>query len=161
MVKRITMKYKSFFIILFLVINVVLMVGCATQQPIINTTTRNDSVVVRTEYVHDTTLIERIREIYNAPDTLYIHDSTVVYKYRDKVKTDTLYRYHTDTIRLIEEKIIEKPIAPFVKNSCIALWSILGVAILALVGWIVWKFATGKFTIGGLLATIAKIFIRK
>ena len=88
---------KSFFIILFLVINVVLMVGCATQQPIINTTTRNDSIVVHTEYIHDTTMIEKIREIYNAPDTLFIHDSTVIYKYKDRVKTDTLYRYHTDT----------------------------------------------------------------
>lgn len=152
---------KSFFIILFLVVNIVLVVGCVTQQPTTNTSSRNDSIVVRTEYVHDTTLIERIREIYNAPDTLYIHDSTIIYKYRDKVKIDTLYRYHTDTTVIVQEKLVEKPIAPFVKNSCIALWSILGVAILALVGWIVWKFATGKFTIAGIVGTIAKWFIRK
>lgn len=151
---------KFLFFILFLV-NVVLMVGCATPQPITNTSSRTDSVVIRTEYVHDTTLVERIREIYNAPDTLYIHDSTIIYKYRDKVKIDTLYRYHTDTTVIVQEKLVEKPIAPFVKNSCIALWCILGVAILALVGWIIWKFATGKFTIAGLLGTIAKWFIRK
>lgn len=151
---------KSFFIILFLV-NVVLMVGCVTQKPTTNTSSRNDSVAIRKEYVHDTTLVERIREIYNAPDTLYIHDSTIIYKYRYKVKTDTLYRYHTDTTVIVKEKLVEKPIAPFVKNSCIALWSILGVAILAIVGWIVWKFATGKFTIAGIVGTIAKWFIRK
>lgn len=151
---------KFFFFILFLV-NVVLMVGCVTQQPTTNTSSRNDSVVIRTEYVHDTTLVERIREIYNAPDTLYIHDSTIIYKYRDKVKIDTLYRYHTDTTVIVQEKLVEKPIAPFVKNSCIVLWCILGVAILALVGWIIWKFATGKFTTAGLLGTIAKWFVRK
>lgn len=151
---------KFLFFILFL-LNVVLMVGCVTQQPTTNTSSRNDSIVVRTEYVHDTTLVERIREIYNAPDTLYIHDSTIIYKYRDRVKTDTLYRYHTDTTVIVQEKLVEKPIAPFVKNSCIALWCILGVAILALVGWIIWKFATGKFTTAGLLGTIAKWFIRK
>lgn len=151
---------KFLFFILFL-LNVVLMVGCVTQQPITNTSSRNDSVVIRTEYIHDTTLVERIREIYNAPDTLYIHDSTIIYKYRDKVKIDTLYRYHTDTTVIVQEKLVEKPIAPFVKNSCIALWCILGVAILALVGWTIWKFATGKFTTAGLLGAIAKWFIRK
>lgn len=151
---------KFLFFILFLV-NVVLMVGCVTQQPTTNTSLRNDSVVIRTEYIHDTTLVERIREIYNAPDTLYIHDSTIIYKYRDKVKIDTLYRYHTDTTVIVQEKLVEKPIAPFVKNSCITLWCILGVAILALVGWIIWKFATGKFTTAGLFGAIAKWFIRK
>ena len=152
---------RKFLLFILFLLNVVLMVGCVTQQPTTNTSSRNDSIVVRTEYVHDTTLVERIREIYNAPDTLYIHDSTIIYKYRDRVKTDTLYRYHTDTTVIVQEKLVEKPIAPFVKNSCIALWCILGVAILALVGWIIWKFATGKFTTAGLLGTIAKWFIRK
>jgi multisubunit Na+/H+ antiporter MnhB subunit len=57
-----------------------------------------------------------------------------------------LYVNNTDTIRITVTNEVEKPIAPFVRNSCIALWVIVGVAFLSLVVWIVWKFATGKIS---------------
>ncbi len=146
------MKRSSFFILFILLF--VTMIGCASTQPTIGTTsnTQNDSIRIRTEYVHDTTIIEKLRLVIQKPDTVYIHDSTVVYKYRDRWRTDTLFRYHSDTIRIVEEKLVEKEIAPFVRNSCIALWSVVGVAILALVAWIVWKFATGKLSLASILS---------
>lgn len=134
----------------------VTMVGCKTMQPTVGTTIRNDSISVRTEYVHDTTFIEKLREVIKTPDTIYIHDSIVIYKFRDRVKTDTLVRYHSDTTQIVNTEYIDKPIAPFVRNSCIALWVIIGVAILALVGWIWFGFATGKISWVKILSWIIK-----
>lgn len=134
----------------------VTMVGCKTMQPTVGTTIRNDSISVRTEYVHDTTFIEKLREVIKTPDTIYIHDSIVIYKFRDRVKTDTLVRYHSDTTQIVNTEYIDKPIAPFVRNSCIALWVIIGVVILALVGWTWFSFATGKISWGKILSWIIK-----
>ena len=143
------MKKISCFILLLLLI--VAMIGCRSMQPTIgSTSSRNDSIAIRTEYVHDTTIIEKLRTVIQKPDTLYIHDSIVIYKYRDSRKTDTLYRYHTDTITKIQEVIVEKPVPKFVRNSAISLWIVIALAIV----WVIIKIAKGKIPIINLLSKL-------
>lgn len=128
------------------------MVGCATSRPTISNSTNHErehsNKQSHVEQRVDSTIIDRLREVIIRNDTVYIRDSVYVEKYRDRNVTDTiidtLYINNTDTITVPIE--VEKPIAPFVRNSCITLWTIVGVAILALVVWIVWGFATGKFS---------------
>lgn len=148
------MKHLSFFIMILLVT----MVGCKTMQPTVGTTIRNDSISVRTEYVHDTTFIEKLREVIKTPDTIYIHDSIVIYKFRDRVKTDTLVRYHSDTIQIVSTEYVEKPIAPFVRNSCIALWCIIAAVVLLLIIRLVWGIAKGNISWLGIVTKVLKIF---
>ena len=142
------------------------MIGCASSRPIIGESSNHEreqsTNQSHVEHTIDSTLIDRLREVITRNDTVFIHDSIYIYKFRDRHVTDTvhdtLYINNTDTIRLTVTNEVEKPIAPFVRNSCIALWVIIGVAILALVGWIWFSFATGKFS----WANIIKwIFSRK
>lgn len=141
------------------------MIGCASSRPIIGESSNherehtNDKSHV--EYTTDSTLIDRMREVITRNDTVFIHDSIYIFKLRDRYVTDTihdtLYINKTDTIRLTITNEVEKPIAPFVRNSCITLWVMIGVAILALILWLVWNFATGKFS----WASIIKWLLRK
>ena len=156
------MKHSSFFILFLLVA----MIGCKGLQPMMATTSRYDiehsNINSHNEYANDSTFIDRLREVIIRNDTVFIHDSIYIFKWRDRQVSDTiidtLYINRTDSIQIPVE--IEKPIAPFVRNSCIALWSIIGVAILALIIWLVWNFATGKFSWHGIISKIFKLFIR-
>lgn len=139
---------------LFIVLTMITMIGCASSRPIIGESSNHEreqsNNKSHVEHTTDSTLIDRLREVITRNDTVFIHDSIYIYKFRDRHVTDTvhdtLYINNTDTIRLTITNEVEKPIAPFVRNSCIALWVIIGVAILALIGWIAWNFATGKFS---------------
>lgn len=155
---------------LFIVLIAIGMVGCATERP---TSTKSsnyqqDHSNKHTSKVTDSTLIDRLREVIIRNDTVYIHDSIYIFKWRDRQVIDsihdTLYIEQRDSVFVpVEiEKIVEvdKPIPAFVRNSCIALWSIVGVAILALVVWIAWSFATGKFSWGGLIRKLLSVFFR-
>lgn len=130
------------------------MIGCASSRPIIGESSNHERDHSNTrshvENTTDSTIIDRLREVIVRNDTVYIHDSIYIEKWREyQVKDtiyDTLYINYTDTIRQTITNEVEKPIAPFVRNSCITLWVIIGVAILAIVVWIVWGFATGKFS---------------
>ena len=159
--------------LLFILITMALgMVGCATARPTVTNTSYHEQEHTNThthnECVVDSTLIDRLREVIVRNDTVYIHDSVYISKWRDRfigdTIHDTLYISHTDTIyQPVEVKVpveIEKQIPPFVRNSCIALWSIIGVAISALIAWAAWGFATGKFSLGGVIRLITKIFLR-
>ena len=138
----------------FIVLTMITMIGCASSRPIIgefsNHEREQSNNKSHVEHTTDSTLIDRLREVIVRNDTVFIHDSIYISKWRDRYVTDTvhdtLYINNTDTIRLTITNEVEKPIAPFVRNSCIALWVIIGVAILALIGWIAWNFATGKFS---------------
>lgn len=147
-----------------MILLLITMIGCASSRPIIGESSNhereqstNQSHVERTI---DSTLIDRLREVITRNDTVFIHDSIYIYKLRDRNVTDTvhdtLYINNTDTLRLTITNEVEKPIAPFVRNSCIALWVIIGVAILALVGWIWFSFATGKISWGKILSWIIR-----
>lgn len=141
------------------------MIGCASSRPIIGESSnhereqRNNKSHV--ESTTDSTLIDRLREVITRNDTVFIHDSIYIYKLRDRHVTDTvhdtLYINHTDTIRLTITNEVEKPIAPFVRKSCIALWVIIGVAIFALIGWIAWNFSTGKISWAKILGKILRL----
>lgn len=156
------MKKQYFFIMMAISLMVV---GCKTLPPTTtnatSTSSHRDSIAEKTIYIHDTTYIDRYHSVITRNDTVYIHDSIYIYVGNERQQHDTVYVTKTDTIQIeqtkTEYKEIEKPIAPFVRNSCIALWSIIGVVILALVAWIVWKFATGKFSWPGILAIIKKL----
>lgn len=149
------------------------MVGCATARPTISRSSNHNqehsNSHISKEHVIDSTLIDRLREVIVRNDTVFIHDSIYIFKWRDRQVTDTvhdtLYINNTDTIidyiEVEKPVYIDKPISPFVRNSCIALWSIIGVAILALIVWIVWNFATGKVSWTGLIAKLFSVFIRK
>ena len=149
-----------------------MMIGCTTIRPIITNTSSHhqDHSTAHTskEYVTDSILIDRLREVIIRNDTVYIHDSIYIFKWRDRQVVDsihdTLYIEQRDSVFIpVEvEKIVEvdKPIPPLVYNSCIALWSIVGVAILALVVWIARSFATGKFSWGGLIRKLLSVFFR-
>ena len=138
----------------FIVLTMITMIGCASSRPIIGESSNHEreqsNNKSHVEHTTDSTLIDRLREVIIRNDTVFIHDSIYIFKWRDRHVTDTvhdtLYINNTDTIRLTITNEVEKPIAPFVRNSCIALWVIIGVAILALIGWIAWNFATGKFS---------------
>lgn len=146
---------KRFQYIVF-VMAMILAVGCATPRPTVSSSHNSEHTNMQShdERVKDSTLIDRLREVIIRNDTVYIHDSLYIAKWYERVVADTihdtLYIEHTDTITQyveLEKPVeVEKPIAPFVRNSCIALWVIIGVSILALVAWLVWKFATGKFS---------------
>lgn len=139
---------------LFILLICIAMIGCASSRPIISSASdhkqEHTNTQSHTSNVVDSTLIDRLREVIVRNDTVYIRDSIYIYKLRDRYVTDTihdtLYVNNTDTIRLTITNEVEKPIAPFVRNSCITLWVIIGVAILALILWIVRNFATGKFS---------------
>lgn len=140
------------------------MIGCASSRPIIGESSNHERELStnqsHVEHTIDSTLIDRLREVITRNDTVFIHDSIYIYKLRDRNVTDTvhdtLYINNTDTIRLTITNEVEKPIAPFVRNSCIALWVIIGVAILVLVGWIWFSFATGKISWGKILSWIIR-----
>lgn len=142
--------------VLFIVL-VVLIAGCAGTRPAVNNSSSQEverSKQTTRERVTDSTLIDRLREVIIRNDTVYIHDSAYIYKWRDRyitdTITDTLYIEKIDTVTQfveVEKKVeVEKPVAPFVRNSCIALWVMIGAALIALVIWLVWGIAKGKFS---------------
>lgn len=147
-----------------MILLLITMIGCASSRPIMSESSNHEreqsTNQSHVEHTTDSTLIDRLREVITRNDTVFIHDSIYFYKLRDRHVTDTvhdtLYINNTDTIRLTITNEVEKPIAPFVRNSCIALWVIIGVAILALVGWIWFSFATGKISWGKVLSWIIR-----
>lgn len=146
------------------------MIGCASSRPIISESSNHEREHTNTqshvENVIDSTVIDREKEIVVRNDTVYITRNITQYKWRERFVVDsiidTLYVNLTDTFTIVKteykDKIVpvEKEIAPFVRNSCIALWIIVGVAILLIVVWITRNFATGKFTWIGLITKLFK-----
>lgn len=148
-----------------MILLLITMIGCASSRPIMSESSNHEceqsNNKSHVEHTTDSTLIDRLREVITRNDTVFIHDSIYIYKLRDRYVTDsihdTLYINNTDTIRLTITNEVEKPIAPFVRNSCIALWVIIGVAILALVGWTWFSFATGRISWGKILGKILRL----
>lgn len=148
------MKWFRFIVILA----VFGMVGCATARPTITNTSNHKqehtNMQSHNERVVDSILIDRLREVIVRNDTVYIHDSIYMFKWRDRYVSDTihdtLYIENTDTIyQPVEVKVpveVDKPIAPFVRNSCIVLWCMIVVAIFVFIGCLIAKIATGKFS---------------
>ena len=138
--------------------------SCVASRPVMQSTITNEREHNR-DHQHaevrvDSTIIDRLREVIERNDTVYIYDSIYIERWRDKQVIDsvhdTLYIEKVDSITNTITEYVEKPIAPFVRNSCIALWVMIGVAIIALVIWVVRKFATGNFSWIGLISKILR-----
>lgn len=115
--------------------------GC---KPVANLSTlppshNRDSV--RVEYRHDSVYIDRWHTRYVQGDTVFVRDSV----WRDRFRTirDTLRISMTDTIyQQVEVPVIQKvERSPFLRNSGIALWVILALAVLSVVVGIIIKVA--------------------
>lgn len=150
----------------FIVLTMITMIGCASSRPIIgesyNHEREHSNNQSHVEHTTDSTLIDRMREVITRNDTVFIHDSIYIFKLRDRYITDsihdTLYINNTDTIRLTITNEVEKPIAPFVRKSCIALWCIIGAVVILLIIRLVWGFASGNISWLGIVGKILKIF---
>ena len=150
----------------FIVLTMITVIGCASSRPIIGESSNHErehsNNQSHVEHTTDSTLIDRLREVITRNDTVFIHDSIYIYKLRDRYVTDsihdTLYINNTDTIRLTITNEVEKPIAPFVRNSCITLWCIIAAVVLLLIIRLVWGFASGNISWLGIVGKILKIF---
>lgn len=132
--------------ILFAIL-IVCFASCKAYYPLPSNTSTQQRDSVRTEYVHDSIYIERVRNIYTKGDTVYIHDSIFVANTSKEVKHDSIHIYHTDTIytRYIHptstrETTLSKGTI-FLRNSGIALWVILSILFVAIIIGITLKFA--------------------
>lgn len=95
----------GFFMLILLMVE-----SCRSVAPVVETP-RNDSIVLRYEYMHDSIYIDRAHYEFLKGDTVYLHD-TVTQKYFSIVnKVDTIY--------LDKEVVIthppEKYVPPFYK----------------------------------------------
>ena len=133
-------------------------VGCRSLQPTVGINTSTDTNHVKTDYRHDTIIIDRLHEVIRGADTVYVRDSVIVVKYKYVHKTDTLHISKTDTITVTNTVIEEKQIgSPFIYKSGIALWVVLGILLLLAIIWLVWKLAKGKIPGLGILSKIFKL----
>lgn len=135
--------------ILFAIL-IVCFASCKAYYPLPSNTSTQQCDSIRTEYVHDSIYIERVRNIYTKGDTVYIHDSIFVANTSKEVKHDSIHIYHTDTIHTVyppdnhptstRETTLSKGTL-FLRNSGIALWVILSILFVAIIIGITLKFA--------------------
>ena len=135
--------------ILFAIL-IVCFASCKAYYPLPSNTSTQQHDSVRTEYVHDSIYIERVRNIYTKGDTVYIHDSIFVANTSKEVKHDSIHIHHTDTIHKVyppdkhptstRETTLSKGTV-FLRNSGIALWVILSILFVAIIIGITLKFA--------------------
>lgn len=115
-------------------------VGCKSVTPAVPTNTSNrTSDSVRTELRIDTIYQDRWHKEYQKGDTVYIHDSIDRWHNKYVYIHDSIDNSRTDTIYQPVE--IEKKGSAFLRNSGIALWVIIGLILLAVIGGIFVKFA--------------------
>ena len=90
----------SVLVFVFVFVFVCLATSCKTVAPTV-TTPRNDSIVIRYEYLHDSVYQDRAHYVYLRGDTVYIHD-TVTQKYFS-------IKNNVDTVYLDKEVVIDHP----------------------------------------------------
>ena len=123
-----------------LILAAVLVVSCKTL-PTPTPTNSHDSSrdSIRTEYVHDSITIERLRTIIIKGDTVHVHDSIIKEKYKYIFVHDSIDNSRIDTIYKTVQ--VERPYKQFLVNSGIALWVLIVLFIIAIIIGIVIKFA--------------------
>lgn len=99
----------------------------------------NKSDSVRKEYIHDSIYIDRWHKEYEKGDTVFIHDSIDRWRNKYVYIHDSIDNSRIDTIYKAVE--VEKKGSAFLRNSGIALWIIIGLILLAVIGGIFVKFA--------------------
>lgn len=133
------MKKSLFVIVVFLSMA---LAGCKTVLPVVTPPDvhSHESDRVRTEFVHDTVTIDRLREIVRVGDTVYIHDTTTIKDYRRETVHDSVYVNNTDTIyQPVERQFTDREL--FYMKSGRALWWILGLLLGGVLIGIIIKFA--------------------
>ena len=137
--KFFTLHSSLFTLIIVMILSAVVMVSCKTKE------------VVVTEHHTDT-----LRVVQHHRDSIYLHDSTFVRefiqgdtvrivtemwhtKYRDRLKTDTLYRSRTDSVPVPYPVIkeVKKPLTMIEKG-------LMGTGIASIVGLLFYFFILFK-----------------
>lgn len=124
---------------------VLAMVGCRSlpQQVVLPNSSNRDSV--RIELVHDSVYVYKhdsiFRDRWRSGDTVYVTVEKWQTRWRDKYNEihDSVYINQTDTI--YQTVTVVQPVNTFLKNSGIALWVIITLAVLAIVAGLFIKFA--------------------
>lgn len=111
------------------------------QLPISSTDNQRNSE--RTEYIHDSIYIDRVRMIYIGGDTVYIRDSVNTVRTQKQTIHDSIYINLTDTIYQPTEANTDtlSKGTVFLRNSGIALWVILSILFLCVAVGLIFKFA--------------------
>lgn len=127
---------KTFFIPLCMALSLVL-IGCKTSAPIV-TTPRNDSVVIRNVYHHDSIYIHDSVFIAMQNDTVVVHKWHTDWRYSIKTNSDTVYLDKEVVVTLPPEKYIP----PFYK-WCTGILIVLVILLLLYVALrvIIWIYA--------------------
>ena len=131
--------YQLLILLAFLLV-VLAFVGCKTlPAPVPGASHDHSRDSISTEYVRDTIKTDRWHTVYVKGNTIIIHDSID----RWHIRHDSIDRYvyinNTDTI--YEPVETEKPQSAFLTNSGIALWVLIGIAIVAAIIGIALRFA--------------------
>ena len=124
---------------------VLAMVGCRSlpQQVVLPNSSNRDSV--RIEFVHDSVYVYKhdsiFRDRWRSGDTVYVTVEKWQTRWRDKYNEihDSVYINQTDTI--YQTVTVVQPVNTFLRNSGIALWVIITLAVLAVVAGLFIKFA--------------------
>ena len=95
-----TMRNHLIHSIVALLLMSLIATSCKTVAPTV-TTPRNDSIVIRYEYLHDSVYQDRAHYVYLQGDTVFVHD-TVTQKYFS-------IKNNVDTIFLDKEVVVEHP----------------------------------------------------
>jgi len=103
------MKTRIYFLcfVILLMPLLLMLTGCKSVAPVV-TTPRNDSIVIRNVYHHDSIYVQDSMAISTLRDTVYIH----------KWHTDLRYsiKNHTDTVYLDKEVVITMPPEKYVPS---------------------------------------------
>lgn len=124
----------------------IMIVGCKTTTKIVEVPI--EKVVVKTDSIYITKVkVDSVFEkdsiyinTYVKGDTIYRDNYRFISRWRDRVKLDTIYKTHTDTIKL-EKTItieVEKPLSWWQKVKQDVGGIAMGILITLLVGLIIW-----------------------
>lgn len=124
----------------------IIVVGCKTttkivEVPIEKVVTKTDSIYITKVKVDSVFEKDSIYiNTYVKGDTIYRDNYRFISRWRDRVKLDTIYKTHTDTIK-VEKAItieVEKPLSWWQKVKQDVGGIAIGILITLLVGLIIW-----------------------
>ena len=123
-----------------------MLVGCKTttkivEVPIEKVVTKTDSIYITKVKVDSVFEKDSIYiNTYVKGDTIYRDNYRFISRWRDRVKLDTIYKTHTDTIK-VEKAItieVEKPLSWWQKVKQDVGGIAMGILVTLLVGLIIW-----------------------
>lgn len=124
----------------------IIVVGCKTTTKIVEVPV--EKVVTKTDSIYITKVkVDSVFEkdsiyinTYVKGDTIYRDNYRFISRWRDRVKLDTIYKTHTDTIK-VEKAItieVEKPLSWWQKVKQDVGGIAMGILVTLLVGLIIW-----------------------